>query len=158
MTSGMTLSSISPVRNPQCPPSIPLLDPPPLPDTLPIDISTRNFQLIQNNSHMVPNDSQMVLNDSQLFKYDSKMVPNGQKWLLHGPKWFQNGSKWLPINTKKFSNGPKWFPNSLIWVKIVPNDSKLSKMTPKFFLNNSLMALPDSQSVPYDYKQIPNDS
>ena len=38
MTSGMTRLSMSPVRNPQCPPSTPLLD------TLPIEISTRNFQ------------------------------------------------------------------------------------------------------------------
>ena len=41
--SWMTLSSKSPVRNPQRPPSTPLLDPP-LPDTLLIKISTRNFQ------------------------------------------------------------------------------------------------------------------
>ena len=38
MLSMMTLSSKSPDRNPQHPPSTPLLDPPPLPDTLPIKI------------------------------------------------------------------------------------------------------------------------
>ena len=38
MTSQMTLSSMSPIRNPQRPPS------PPLPDTFRIDISTQNFQ------------------------------------------------------------------------------------------------------------------
>ena len=43
MTSGMTLPSMSPVRNPQRPPSTPLLDPT-IPDILPIEISTRNFQ------------------------------------------------------------------------------------------------------------------
>ena len=45
ITLWMTLSSKSLIRNPQCPPSIPLLDPP-LPDTLLIKISTRNFQCI----------------------------------------------------------------------------------------------------------------
>ena len=43
IVSRMTLSSKSPVRNPQGPPSTPLLDPP-LPDTLPKKISTQNFQ------------------------------------------------------------------------------------------------------------------
>ena len=38
MLSRMTLSSMSPVRNPQCPPNTRLLD------RLPIKISTRNFQ------------------------------------------------------------------------------------------------------------------
>ena len=43
MTSGMTLSSMSLVRNPHCPPSTTFLDPP-LHDTLPIEISAPNFQ------------------------------------------------------------------------------------------------------------------
>ena len=43
MTSWMTLSSMSPIRNPQRPLSTPLLDPPIL-DTLIIEISTPNFQ------------------------------------------------------------------------------------------------------------------
>ena len=42
MTSRMTLSSKSLVRNPQRPPSTPFW--PPIPDTLLIKISTRNFQ------------------------------------------------------------------------------------------------------------------
>ena len=59
MVSRMTLSSKSPVRNPQCPPSTPLLDPR-LPDTLPIKIWARNFQGIflgiKNIIHDVRND------------------------------------------------------------------------------------------------------
>ena len=43
MTSRMTQSSTSSVSNPQCQPSTSLLIPP-LPDTLPIVISTQNFQ------------------------------------------------------------------------------------------------------------------
>ena len=42
MTSGMTLSSISPVRITQCPPSTSFLTP--LRDTPPIEISTQKFQ------------------------------------------------------------------------------------------------------------------
>ena len=54
MTSGMTLSSMSPVRNPQHPPSTPLLDLPLL-GTLLIEISTQNFQgMLQSNVCPLP--------------------------------------------------------------------------------------------------------
>ena len=60
MTSGMTLSSMSQVRNPQHPPSTPLLDLPLL-GTLLIEISTQNFQgMLQSNFCPLPLPQAMI--------------------------------------------------------------------------------------------------
>ena len=117
----MTLSSVSPVRNPQRPPSTPLLDPPPflthfqyryqhmihdirddlvlhvfgqvpptsskyppswppLPDTLPIELSTRNFQGIFLGVKNILHD---VMNDPVLHVFNQEHSTFSKYW----PSW-----------------------------------------------------------------------
>ena len=93
MTSGMTLSSMSQVRNPQHPPSTPLLDLPLL-GTLLIEISTQNFQgMLQSNfcplplppSHNTP--SHRALTPTQIylktkFRVAHSTLPQGNCFVI----------------------------------------------------------------------------
>ena len=78
MMSGMTLSSISPIRNTQHPPSTPLLDPP-LPDTLLSEISPQNFQgvflIVKTIIHDVRNDPVLHVSDQEPSR-SSKYLPS----------------------------------------------------------------------------------
>ena len=77
MTSRMTISSKYPVRNPQCPTSTPMKDPPLL-DTLIIKISTRNFQGIflgvkqgrgEKNKNLIIKDSRRFRRIKRIYIY-----------------------------------------------------------------------------------------
>ena len=101
--SEMTMSSMSPVRNPQRPPSTPLLDPPLL-DTLLIKISTLIFQDIflgvKNIIHDVRNDHVLHVS-AQKPSMSSKYPPS---W--HISKWDMNTT---------FSGYLPWSKNHYLW-------------------------------------------
>ena len=84
MTSGMTMSSMSPVRNPQRPPSTPFLTS--LLDKLLNEISTQNFQGIflgvKNIIHDIRND-QVLHVSSQEPSMSSKYPPSWPPFLTH---------------------------------------------------------------------------
>ena len=91
MTTGMTMSSMGLVRNPQRPPSTPLLD------TLLIDISTQNFQGIffgvKNLIHDVRNDHFLHVSGQDPSK-SSKCPPS---W--HTSDWDINTNFFCQFNT-----------------------------------------------------------